>query len=183
MSRHADGGRLRSSETPAPTPSTTASTGPAPTPLPSTPPPQPSRDELAALSAVLQAELAACYGYGVVGGQVEHVRRGRAAQRLSWHALNRDALSAQLSLAGQATAPGPAAYALPFDVDSDASGQALAAHLELGVAAAYADLVAAAGAPRRASAARALADCAVAAQQWGAVVGAFPGLLERSAAD
>jgi hypothetical protein len=132
---------------------------------------------------VLQAELAAVYGYGVVGGQVDRVRRDRAAERLGWHALNRDAVTAQLTLAGQTTAPGPAAYALPFDVDSDASGQALAAHLELGVAAAYADLVAAAGAPRRAAAAQALAACAVAAQQWGAVVTAFPGLPERSAAD
>jgi hypothetical protein len=183
VTRHAGGGRLRWSETPVPTPSTTATTGPASTPLASTPPAQPSRDELAALGAVLQAELAAVYGYGVVGGQVDRVRRARAAERLGWHSLNRDALSAQLSLAGQAPAPGPAAYALPFDVDSDASGQALAAHLELGVAAAYADLVAAASGPRRTAAAQALAACAVAAQQWGAVVSAFPGLPERSAED
>jgi hypothetical protein len=175
------GSRLRSSETPAPTPSPPSSSGPAPAPLPSTPPAQPSRDELAALGGLLQAELAACYGYGVVGGQVDDVRRGRAAERLAWHALNRDAVSTQLSLAGQATAPGPAAYALPFEVDSDASGQALAAHLELGVAAAFADLVAAAGAPRRTAAAQALSSCAIAAQQWGAVVQAFPGLPERNA--
>jgi hypothetical protein len=162
--------------TPASTPVTSRSTGP----LPSTPPAQPSRDELAALQALLQAEAAAVYGYGVVGGQVDRTRRTKAAERLEWHALNRDALEAQLSLAGQPAPPGPAAYALPFDVDSDGSAQALAAHLELGVAAAYADLVTAAGAPRRVAAAQAQATCAVAAQHWGAVVTAFPGLPERS---
>jgi hypothetical protein len=165
---------------PASTPASPTVTSRAPAPLPSTPPAQPSRDELAALQALLQAELAAVYGYGVVGGKVDRVRRAKAAERLEWHALNRDALVAQLSLAGQAAPPGPAAYALPFDVDTDGSAQALAAHLELGVAAAYADLVTAAGAPRRAAAAQAQATCAVAAQRWGAVITAFPGLPERS---
>jgi hypothetical protein len=154
--------------------------GPAPSPLPATPPVRPSADELAALQALLQAELAAVYGYGVVGGQVGRPRRKLAEQRLEWHALNRDALSAQLSLAGQPAPPGPAAYALPFDVDSDASAQALGAHLELGVTAAYADLVTVAQASRRAAAALAQAACALAAQRWGAVVAAFPGLPERS---
>jgi hypothetical protein len=154
--------------------------GTAPAPLPATPPVQPSADELAALQALLAAEDAAVYGYGVVGGQVDRGRRKRAAQRLQWHALNRDAVSAQLSLAGQPAPPGPAAYALPFDVDSDASAQALGAHLELGVAAALADLVTVAQAPRRAAAAEAQATCALAAQRWGAVLSAFPGLPERS---
>jgi Domain of unknown function (DUF4439) len=154
--------------------------GPTPGPLPATPPAQPSRDELAALQALLQSELAAVYGYGVVGGQVDRSRRAHAAERLQWHVLNRDALAAQLSLAGAPALPGPAAYALPFQVDSDTTAQALGAHLELGVAAAYADLVTAAGAARRVTAAQALAACAVAAQRWGAVITAFPGLPERN---
>jgi hypothetical protein len=129
---------------------------------------------------VLDAELAAVYGYGIVGGQVRRSRRPEAADRLDWHALNRDAVAAQLSLAGEQPSPGPGVYALPFEVDSDESARALAAHLELGVSAAYADLVAAAGPSRRLAAAQALADCAVAAQRWGTVVGPFPGLPERS---
>jgi hypothetical protein len=170
-------GRLGSSETSSPTPST--STGEPPTPLPSTPPVQPPPGELAALTTVLQAELATVYGYGVVGAQAGHGGRDRAAERLQWHALNRDSLAAQLTLAGKPPPPGPAAYALPFDVDSPESARALAAHLELGVAAAYADLVAAAGPSRRLAAAQAQATCAVAAQDWGAVLSAFPGLPER----
>lgn len=153
--------------------------GPTPVPLPATPPARPSPDELAALQALLQAELAAVYGYGVVGGQVDRPRRTLAAQRLEWHALNRDAVSAQLLLAGQSAAPGPAAYALPFEVDSEASARALGAHLELGVTAAYADLVTVAQASRRAAAASAQAACALTAQRWGAVIPAFPGLPER----
>lgn len=119
------------------------------------------------------------YGYGVVGGQVAASRRPVAAERLDWHALNRDAVAAQLSMASELAPPASPAYALPFDVDSDQAARALGAHLELAVAAAYADLVAAAAAPRRASASEAQATCAVAAQRWGAVVGAFPGLPER----
>jgi hypothetical protein len=161
------------------TPSGTAPTGDTAAPLPSTPPAQPSRAELTALASVLEAERAAVYGYGVVGGQVARAHREQAAARREWHARGRDALAAQLSLAGEPAPAGPAAYALPFEVDTDASALALGVQLELGVAAAYADLVAAAAASRRAPAAKALSDCAVAAQQWHAVVDAFPGLPER----
>lgn len=157
----------------------TTSVTPTP-PLPSTPPVQPARAELDALTAVLEAEQAAVYGYGVVGGQVSRGRRLQAAERLDWHSLNRDAVAAQLSLSGELAPPGPAAYALPFEVVDDTTAQALAAHLELGVGAAYADLVAASGPARRAAAAQAQSGCAVAAQRWGAVVGAFPGLPERT---
>lgn len=158
---------------------TPATVTPTP-PLPSTPPVQPARAELEALAAVLEAEHAAVYGYGVVGGQVSPERRTLAAERLDWHSLNRDAVAAQLSLSGELTPPGPAAYALPFEVDDAETAQALGAHLELGVAAAYADLVAASGAAGRAAAAEAQSGCAVAAQRWGAVVGPFPGLPERT---
>jgi hypothetical protein len=157
----------------------TTSVTPTP-PLPSTPPAQPARAELDALHAVLKAEQAAIYGYGVVGGQVARTRRKQVTERLDWHAVNRDAVTAQLSLAGALAPPGPPAYALPFEVHDDESARALAAHLELGVAAAYADLVAASGAARRAAAAEAQSGCAVAAQHWGTVVGAFPGLPERT---
>lgn len=174
-------GRLRSSETSPPSPSGTP-TGVPPTPMPSTPPVQASRGELAALTTVLNAELATIYGYGVVGAQAGRQRRDQAAERLRWHLLNRDSLAAQLTLAGKPAPAGPAAYALPFEVDSPESARALAAHLELGVAAAYADLVAVAGPSRRLDAAQAHATCALAAQEWGAVVSAFPGLPERSAA-
>ncbi|HET8614388.1 MAG TPA: DUF4439 domain-containing protein [Actinomycetales bacterium] len=162
------------------TPSPETRTSTSPTPLPTTPPAQPSRSELQALAAVLQAERAAVYGYGVVGGKVGRAQRQQASSRLDWHALNRDAVAAQLSLAGSTPPPGPAAYALPFEVDDEASARSLAVHLEVGVAACYADLVGAAPAARRIDAAQALSACAVAAQRWGAVVGAFPGLPERS---
>jgi hypothetical protein len=159
---------------------TPARTGPGATPLPSTPPAQPSHEELTALTAVLQAERAAVYGYGVVGGKVGRAQRRRAAERLDWHALNRDAVTAQLSLAGSAPPAGPPAYALPFTVADERSAHLLAEHLELGVAATYADLVGVAPPPRRISAATALAACAVAGRPGGAVGGPFPGLPERS---
>jgi hypothetical protein len=129
---------------------------------------------------VLTAELAAVYGYGVVGGRLERGQQKQAADRLDWHALNRDAVAAQLSLAGQQAPPRPPAYTLPFEVDDEATARALAAHLELGVAAAYADLVTAAPPDRRLAAAVAQSSCAVAAQRWSTVVSAFPGLPERS---
>ena len=57
----------------------------------------------------------------------------------------------------------------------------LAAHLENGVAAAYADLVASAGGADRLAAAQALAECAVRAAHLDAACSVpFPGLPERA---
>ena len=90
-----------------------------------------------------------------------------------------DLLAARLSTAGAPPAPAPAAYPLPFEVSSVADARRLAVHVELTLAAGYADLVGAAVPARRDEAAGWLARCALQARGWGAAPQPFPGLPER----
>ena len=136
--------------------------------------------EAKALEALLAAEQAAVYAYGVVGAQGSSADRGKAALALQRHAARRDLVAARLSRAGRGPAPAAPAYALPFPVHTRASARALAAHVESAVSDANADLVAAAPAAQRVEPARWLAESATAAQTWGAVGQTFPGMPERS---
>lgn len=136
--------------------------------------------ELTALADVLAGEQAAVYAYGVVGGQAGPAHRRAAAAGLTAHALQRDLLAARLSSSGTPPIAAPPAYTLPFEVATVTDARRLAVHVELTLAAAYADLVAAAAPARRQEAAGWLARCAVSARGWGAAPQAFPGLPERS---
>ncbi len=140
---------------------------------------RPAPPELAALADVLAGEQAAVYAYGVVGGQAGPAHRKAAMAGLSAHALQRDLLAARLSTAGAPPTAAPPAYPLPFDVSSVADARRLAVHVELTLAAGYADLVGAAAAARRGEVAGWLARCAVQARSWGAEPQPFPGLPER----
>ncbi len=140
-----------------------------------------SQDEAGALAAVLAAEQAALYAYGVVGGRVARSRRRLAQDALTRHAARRDLVAGRLSAAGRTPSPASPGYALPFPVDSERSARALAARVEEAVAAATADLVAAARGSARLEAGRWLAEAATTAWRWGAATTSFPGLPERSA--
>ncbi|KQX63687.1 ferritin-like domain-containing protein [Angustibacter sp. Root456] len=154
----------------ATTPATTPSS--APTSLPDA--------QAGALVQVLAAEHAAVYAYGVVGAQCDEAHRDLAEQRLQQHAARRDLLAARLTTARRTPPPAAPAYGLPFTVDSPAKARDLAAHVELAVAAANADLVAATAPERRLEPARWLAQNALAARTWRSRSIAFPGLPERS---
>ncbi len=175
---------MRSGTTTPATPATpaTPTTPAATTASPSTAatPTSYSDAEAEALGAVLAAEHAAVYAYGVVGAWCDDRRRPLAEQRLQQHAARRDLLAARLTTAKRTAPAAEPAYALPFPVDSPATAVALAAHVEVALAAVNADLVAASAAARRWEAARWLAENSVAARRWGAADTAFPGLPERA---
>jgi hypothetical protein len=133
-----------------------------------------------ALTAVLAAEQAAVYAYGVVGAQGAAGDRDDALAALQRHAARRDLVAARLSVAQQTPKPAPPAYQLPFEVATPAKARALAAHVESAVADANADLVAASPAAARVEPSRWLAESAVAARAWGARAQTFPGMPERS---
>ncbi|MET7458179.1 DUF4439 domain-containing protein [Streptomyces sp. NPDC005574] len=136
--------------------------------------------ELKALQAALAAEHAAVYGYGVVGGRVGEERRPEARAAYDAHRARRDALvRAVRDLGGRPTAAA-AAYALPFPVPDPAAAVRLAAELEDRVAGVYSDLVRAAEAGQRRTAAEALREAAVRAVRWRGESVAFPGLAERA---
>ncbi|MGY4924527.1 ferritin-like domain-containing protein [Streptomyces sp. 900105755] len=135
---------------------------------------------LKALQAVLAAEHAAVYGYGVVGGRIGGQRLAEARSAYDAHRAGRDALVREVRDLGGAPVAASAAYALPFAVTDAATAVRLAAELEERVADVYSDLVRAASGERRGSAAAALREAAVRAVRWRGESVAFPGLAERA---
>ncbi|MFE5039201.1 ferritin-like domain-containing protein [Streptomyces sp. NPDC056683] len=135
---------------------------------------------LKALQAVLAAEHAAVYGYGVVGGRISGQRLAEARSAYDAHRAGRDALVREVRDLGGAPVAASAAYALPFAVTDAVTAVRLAAELEERVADVYSDLVRAASGERRGSAAAALREAAVRAVRWRGESVAFPGLAERA---
>ncbi|MFF7607288.1 DUF4439 domain-containing protein [Streptomyces parvulus] len=138
--------------------------------------------ELDALQAVLAAEHAAVYGYGVVGGRIGEGRRGEARAAYDAHRSRRDALTRDVRDLGGRPVAASAGYALPFSVPDSVAAVRLAAELEERLAGVYSDLVRAADGERRAAAAGALREAAVRAARWRGGSVAFPGLAERGGA-
>ena len=136
-----------------------------------------------ALQDCLAAEHATVYGYGVLGGVLAGTTAAddlsRAGEAYDVHVRRRDDLRERI--VGFDARPVDAApvYALPVDVDDVDSCQALARQLEQRAAAVYAGAVAETTEELRALVARALTDCALRAEAWGAPDDALPGLAER----
>ncbi len=139
-----------------------------------------SAEAVTATRTALAAEYAAAYGYGVVGAHSYGATRVQATRGLVWHQAQQPLLRAALAGAGASVPPAEPAYELPFAVTDPASAARLATALEQGVAAAYADLVAASSNGDRQVAALALGQCAVRATQWRGFSVPFPGLPERA---
>ncbi|MEU7603879.1 ferritin-like domain-containing protein [Streptomyces sp. NPDC040724] len=135
---------------------------------------------LEAAQAALAAEHAAVYGYGVIGARSTGARATEAREAYGAHLARRDALARTVRELGGAPRPAEAAYALPFEVRTQAEAERLAAVVEDRVAGAYSDLVRAAEGPLRREAADALSAAAVRAARWRGVGVAFPGLAERA---
>lgn len=132
---------------------------------------------VSALQAVLRAEHAAVYGYGLVGAHCVGSRTRTATAEWNRHRNQRDQVRRMLRGRGATPAPAQAAYRTPFRVDGPRTAAALAAHLEDGVAAAYLGLVAVASTELRSFAADRLGDSAIHAAWWrGGKTAPFPGM-------
>jgi hypothetical protein len=138
-----------------------------------------TQSRVAALQAVLAAEHAVIYGYGVAGAHLEGAARRQAERGWTAHRARRDGLQERLSAAGENPAPPAPAYALPAPVDSERSARTLLALLEERLAAVWADAVGDLAGQLRGLAVDGLSDSAVAAAQWRGTSIAFPGLPER----
>ncbi|MFG2036864.1 ferritin-like domain-containing protein [Dactylosporangium sp. NPDC048998] len=82
------------------------------------------------LMAVLQAEHAAIYGYGVLGPKLDGATVALAHNADNAHRTRRDALIVRLSSAGLTPPPTAASYQLPFALADRASALKLAVLLE-----------------------------------------------------
>jgi len=80
---------------------------------------------LSALQAVLAAEDAAIFGYGVAGAHLTGSRLAAAEQDWTGHNRARDALAAMISRLGAAPVAAQAFYQLPFAVHDTATATAL----------------------------------------------------------
>ena len=130
---------------------------------------------VAALLAVLAAENAAIFGYGVAGAYLTGSRRATATAYWNDHRSAADTLAGLLLAGGALLAAAADAYRLPFTVRSAAQAAVLAAFLEDGVTTAYLGLVAG-GATLRRLGALAMQDSAIRAAYWRGSTVAFPGL-------
>ncbi len=135
----------------------------------------------AALQPALEAEYAAVFGYGVVGGVLTAgVSHSDAADdaRSSYdvHRQRRDSLRALITAAGAQPAAAEPAYDLPFPVTGQPGAARLARYLEARCAAVYARAVAATVGDTRQLVSTTLVDCATRGAGWGAAPTAFPGL-------
>jgi uncharacterized protein DUF4439 len=136
-----------------------------------------SSQTVAALQAVLAAENAACYGYGVVGSHLAGTGLATTADS-DWvaHQRARDSLTAMITAAGADPVPASVAYQLPAAVSTAAEARTLAVALEDGVAQAYIGLVGLTDLTLRALGARGLQSAALRAAAWRRGTVAFPGL-------
>ncbi|HEY1623036.1 MAG TPA: ferritin-like domain-containing protein [Streptosporangiaceae bacterium] len=131
---------------------------------------------IAALQAALAAEQAAVYGYGVAGAHLGGASQVTAWQYWTEHRDARDTLAAMITARGATPVAALAYYDLPFPVTGAATGEALAAHLEDGVTAAYLGVVAVNDANLRTFGAQAMQASAGRAAHWRGSTVAFPGL-------
>lgn len=131
---------------------------------------------VSALQAVLAAEDAAIFGYGVAGAHLTGSRWAAAQQDWTGHNQARDTLAAMISGLGAAPVPAQAFYQLPFRVHDATSAMALAAYLEDGVTRAYLGLVAVSDRRLRHFGALAMQGPAQRAAFWRGRTQAFPGL-------
>lgn len=137
----------------------------------------------AALIAVVAAENAAVYGYGVAGARLA-TPHDKAAARAAYdvHRAQVAAVTDWLSGLGSTPAPAAPVYVLPSPVVDALSARAALAAIEESTAATYADVVAAvlpAGGELQRDAALWLQSAAVREAQWRTAPVPFPGLVGR----
>lgn len=125
------------------------------------------------LTALLEAEHAVVYGYGVLGARLDEDTRRLALLAYDSHRARRDQLAARLRERGGDPEPPPPAYDVAVATTADAL--ALAVRLEEGLAQRWRDLVAGTDErPLRQLAVAGLTECAVRAAQWRRRAGVSP---------
>lgn len=128
------------------------------------------------LQAVLEAEQAASYGYGVVGAHLTGHRKATAAADWIAHQRARDELDDLLRARGATPQAAAVAYSLPIAVRTGREAVALAVILEERVTAAYLRLVALSDPALRELGAQRMRTSALRAARWRGGTVAFPGL-------
>lgn len=130
---------------------------------------------LAALQAALAGEHAAIWGSGRAAAEMGGARQRAALGELDQHRAARDRLRRTVAAHGGTPVEAAPAYLEPFPIEGSSGGRRLMAHINAGLAAAYADLAAASPRAGRRPAALAAAEASVRAIEWGGRAQALPG--------
>ncbi len=134
-----------------------------------------------ALEVVLAGEHAAVYAFGVVGALLRNTSDEAAARAaFALHVARRDEVTAELVAAGTTPVGSAPAYDLGGPIRTPRAARALAARVDLGLCAPYADLVGASAPAERPTAADWCSGSATSSVAWGGDPVAFPGLSERA---
>ena len=134
------------------------------------------------LLALVAAEHAAVYGYGVLGARLDDTRRRAALLAYDSHRARRDQLVASLRSAGGTPPPPLAAY--DVTVASAADALALAVRIEAGLALRWRDLVGDTDdVALRQLGVAGLQECAVRATQWRQRAGITPATVALPGTD
>ena len=131
---------------------------------------------ITALQALLAAENAAVYGYGLAGAQLSGSLLTTATQDWNLHRTGPATVSAMITARGGTPRPAAAAYRPPFAVTSASAARSLAGLLEDGLIRAYLGLVALDDATLRSFGAGEMQAAAIRAAYWRGGTTAFPGL-------
>jgi hypothetical protein len=135
-----------------------------------------------ALQAVLAAEHAAIYGYGVAGAHLTGSMQATASADWVAHQVVRDRLEAMLRSLGAQPAAAAVAYQLPVPVHNPSQAATLAVVLEDRMATAYLGLVALNATSIRDFGALQLQASALRAAAWRGSTVAFPGMTAAALA-
>lgn len=130
-----------------------------------------------ALAAVLVAEHAAIYGYGVLGAHLTGSALTQAQQAEAAHRSRRDDLLVRLTAAGAKPPAADVAYALPFPVTDATSAQKLAVQLEERTAAIWRVALGPTMGDQRKLVLAGLVDAALRAARWRRATGTQPGTV------
>jgi hypothetical protein len=158
---------------PAPSPTPSAPATPVPTDSAGATPGGPAAAQVAAL---VLAHDQAGFGLEVVAAKLTGAARTAAATAAAAHRGAAEAWAQRAKIAGTASDPRRAVYALPATVDDPAGARAVAASLEAGVAQAAGAAIVGAPADARGDLIAELTSADAAATAWGAAPTAFPGL-------
>lgn len=91
----------------------------------------------AELGALIEAEDAAIYAYGVIGAHLAGAQQARAADALQAHRRLRDDWVDAATVAGEEIPPAAIAYDLPIEVRDSSTALALATEIETRMIAVY----------------------------------------------
>lgn len=144
--------------------------------------PQNSEQLTQAYQDALNAEYAAVFAYGLIGGKTDEANAPLAESAITAHRAARDRLRNEMVAAG-VEVPAPATAYDTGQISDPAGAAQLAVNIELAAVPRYSALAAQVSGTERGWCANQAQQCATRAMAWGATSSAFPGVTVTTVID